>query len=283
MWLSRALTRLSDGSVRARDGLTSGTESAEWDDLVLPTFVRQQVRDLVAQVRERVAVRDHWGISHRHVSVPCVAAVFHGSRGTGKTLAAGVVSRALGQDLYRVDLQSVIGRYLGETERNLRRVFEIAESNGAVLFFDQADKLFSRRADAAEGPDWYTHFASMLRPMMESYPGLIIFITTREPASDNPLLPCVQFVVSFPFPAPRERAEIWRRVFSPHVRTDGIEVERLAQLEVTGGQIRNIARHAATHANALGEPVGMSHLLAAVKVEYERLGRPVTASELSGW
>ncbi len=284
MWLSKALTRLSDASTHARDGLTTGAEpAADWDDLVLPASVRQQLRDLVAQMRERVAVRDHWGISSRHVPAPGIAALFHGPRGTGKTLAAHVVARALRQTPRRLDLQSVTGRYVGETERNLRRMFDLAEAHGAMLLFDDADLLFGKRPDAAETQDWYAAIAAMIRPMLDAYSGLIIFVAKREPAPDSVLLQRVQCTVTFPFPAPRERAAIWQRVFPPHVRTEGLDTERLSQLDVTGGQIRNIARQATTQAAAAGEPVRMSHLLAAVKDEYARLGRPLTVAELTGW
>lgn len=282
MWLSKALTRVSDASARARDGLTSGSEPvAEWDDLVLPVSVRQQLRDLVAQVRERGAVRDQWGLGQRHAQAP-VAALFHGPRGTGKTLAAQVVANALRKDLSRVDPDALLGRYLGETERHLRRAFDLAEASNAVLLLDEADGLFGKLADATEAYGRYAGVVNLLRPLLQAHSGLVIFATKREPPPDTAMLAHIPFRVAFPFPGARERVEIWRRVFVPETRTEGLDIERLAQLDLTGGQIKNIARLAAADAKAQAEPVRMTHVRDAVRHEYERLNRP-TPSDLSGW
>jgi SpoVK/Ycf46/Vps4 family AAA+-type ATPase len=284
MWLSKALARLGDGGIRARDGLTSGAEpAAEWDDLVLPLSARQRLHDFVGRVRERVAVRDQWGLGHRHVPAPSIAALFYGSRGTGKTLAAEVVARAVRRHLHQVDLSAVTGRYVGETEKNLRRVFDAADISGAILLFTEADGLFSPRSEMGDAPLRFASLSVVLGPMMEAFSGVIIFVAKHEPAADNPLLANVPFVVGFPFPGPRERLAIWQRVLAPPVRTEGLDLDRLAQLDVTGRQIRDIARRASSDATQLGEPIRMSHLRAAVKDEYDRLGRPLTPSELSGW
>jgi SpoVK/Ycf46/Vps4 family AAA+-type ATPase len=284
MWFSKALARLGDGGTRARDGLTSGAETiVEWDDLVLPLSARQQLQDLVSRVRERVAVRDQWGLGQRHVPAPSIAALFYGSRGTGKTLAAELVARAVRRHLHQVDLNAIVSRYVGETERNLRRVFEAADASGAILVFTEADALFRPRSELGEGQSRVAGVELVLGPMMEAFSGLVIFVAKHEPAPDNPLLHRVPFLVGFPFPSPRERAAIWQRAFAPSTPTEGLDFDRLAQLDVTGGQIRNIARRAAWCATELGEPVRMSHLLAAVRDEYDRLGRPLTSSELRGW
>lgn len=285
MWLSKALGRLGDDGTRARDGLTSGAEpAADWEDLVLPISARQRLRDFVGRVRERVAVRDQWGLGHRHAPAPAIAALFHGSRGTGKTLAAEIVAREVRRHLHQVDLSALTSLYIGETEKNLRRVFDAAEVSGAILAFTEADALFTPRSEIGESQNRFTGLGLVLAQLMlDAFSGVIIFVARHEPAPDNPLLARVPFIVSFPFPGPRERLAIWQRVFAPPVRLEGLDLERLAQLEFTGGQIRNIARRATSLAANEGEPVRMSHLHAAVKDEYERLGRPASSAELRNW
>jgi SpoVK/Ycf46/Vps4 family AAA+-type ATPase len=213
-----------------------------------------------------------------------VAGLFWGVSGTGKTLAAEVLARELHLDLYRVDLSQVVSKYIGETEKNLRRIFDAAEAGGAILLFDEADALFGRRSEVKDSHDRYANIeVSYLLQRMETYRSLAILTTNLKDALDQAFLRRLRFVVQFSFPDAAARADIWRRIFPPQVPTSGLAVDRLARLAVAGGTIRNIALSAAFLAAEDGTPVGMEHLLAATRTEYLKLGKALTDAEVAGW
>ncbi|MFI1711132.1 ATP-binding protein [Streptomyces griseoruber] len=257
---------------------------AGWDDLVVPERQRRILREIVAHVRQRATVYQDWGFEDVLRRGLGVTALFAGGSGTGKTLAAEVVAGALGLDLFVIDLSQVVSKYIGETEKNLRRIFDAAERGGAVLLFDEADALFGKRSEVKDSHDRYANLeVSYLLMRMESYRGLAILTTNQKKALDHAFLRRLRFVVDFPFPDVAERAEIWRRVIPPQVPVDGVAVERLAQLTVAGGSIRNIALSAAFLAADEGTEVRMRHLLAAAHTEYAKLERSVTSTEVAGW
>ncbi|MCP2259152.1 ATPase family associated with various cellular activities (AAA) [Streptoalloteichus tenebrarius] len=257
---------------------------ARWDDLVVPEAQRAILAEIVAQVRQRATVYQDWGFEAVLRRGLGVTALFAGTSGTGKTLAAEVLAGELGVDLFVVDLSQVVSKYIGETEKNLRRVFDAAERGGALLLFDEADALFGRRSEIRDSHDRYANIeVSYLLMRMESYRGLAILTTNMKKALDPAFLRRIRFVVDFPFPGPAERAEIWRRVIPPSAPTDGVDLERLAQLTVAGGSIRNIALSAAFLAADEGVPVGMRHFLAASRTEYLKLERSLTPGEVAGW
>jgi SpoVK/Ycf46/Vps4 family AAA+-type ATPase len=195
-----------------------------------------------------------------------------------------VVARELGLDLYSIDLSQMVSKYIGETEKNLRRVFDAADEGGAVLLFDEADALFGKRSDVKDSHDRYANIeVSYLLQRVETYRGLAILTTNLKSALDTAFLRRFRFVVSFPFPDAERRTEIWRRAFPPTTPTDGLDVHKLARLNVTGGNIRNIALNAAFIAADSGEPVRMSHVLRAAKAECAKLEKPLTEAELGGW
>ncbi len=269
----------------ALDGLAQRIiPRARWEDLVLPAVQEKLLRQMTGHVRHRMTVFDDWGFGARTSRGSGVAALFAGPSGTGKTFAAEVVARDLSLDLYRVDLSQVVSKYIGETEKNLRRIFDAAESGGAVLLFDEADALFGKRSEVKDSHDRYANIeVSYLLQRMETYGGLAILTTNLKDAIDNAFLRRLRFVIQFPFPDAAGRAEIWRRVLPPELPTDGLVPEKLARLGVSGGTIRNIALSAAFLAAEARQPVRMPHVLMAARTEYTKLDKPLTDSEVAGW
>jgi SpoVK/Ycf46/Vps4 family AAA+-type ATPase len=199
-------------------------------------------------------------------------------------MAAEVLARELRLDLYRIDLSAVVSKYIGETEKNLRRVFDAAEAGGAILLFDEADALFGKRSEVKDSHDRYANIeVSYLLGRMEAYRGLAILTTNLKDALDAAFLRRIRFIVQFPFPGPAEREAIWRGIYPAATPTEGLDAARLAQLNVAGGDIRNIALKAAFLAADAGQPVRMAHLLRAARHEYDKLERPLTGAEIRGW
>jgi SpoVK/Ycf46/Vps4 family AAA+-type ATPase len=199
-------------------------------------------------------------------------------------MAAEVLASELRLDLYRIDLSQVVSKYIGETEKNLRRVFDAAEDGGAILLFDEADALFGKRSEVKDSHDRYANIEiSYLLQRMEAYRGLAILTTNMRSALDRAFLRRIGFMVQFPFPGAAERSEIWRRIFPKETPTDGLDYEKLSRLNVAGGNIRNIALYGAFLAADAVEPVGMSHLLRAARVEYAKMERAPAESEIGGW
>jgi SpoVK/Ycf46/Vps4 family AAA+-type ATPase len=258
--------------------------SARWEQLVLPEEQRRLLQEIVAHVRQRVTVYERWGFGHQGARGLGISALFAGGSGTGKTLAAEVLAHELGLDLYRIDLSAVVSKYIGETEKNLRRIFDAAEEGGAVLLFDEADALFGKRSEVKDSHDRYANIeVGYLLQRMETYRGLAILTTNLKHALDPALLRRLRFILHFPFPDVAMRLEIWRRIFPPNLPREGLDLEKLARLHVAGGNIRNIALYAAFLAAEAGEPLRMSHLLRAAAVEYAKLEKPLTEAEIGGW
>src|SRR5262249_40921451 len=194
----------------------------------------------------RTLVYDDWGFADQGTRGLGVTALFAGESGTGKTLAAEIIAGELGLDLYRIDLAATVSKYIGETEKNLRRLFDAAEASGAVLLFDEADALFGRRSEVRDAHDRYANLeVAYLLQRTESYRGLAILTTNLRSNVDRAFLRRLRFVVQFPFPEAAQRAEIWRRTLPPAAPLDGIDPERLAQLAASGGLIRAVALSAA--------------------------------------
>lgn len=258
--------------------------TATWDDLVLPEQQRQILRDITAHVRQRAKVYEGWGFAGKGGRGLGISALFAGSSGTGKTMAAEVMANELKLDLYRIDLSAVVSKYIGETEKNLRRIFDAAEAGGAILLFDEADALFGKRTEVKDSHDRHANVeVSYLLQRMEAYQGLAILTTNLKDSLDKAFLRRIRFVVKFPFPDAKQRAEIWQRIFPSQTPTEDLEVSLLGKLSVAGGNIRNIALNAAFVAADAGEPVMMKHILAAAKSEYVKLEQALTDVEVKGW
>ena len=260
------------------------TTAAGWDELVLPEEQRQALNEIAVTMRQRTTVYDRWGFAGKGQRGLGVSALFAGASGTGKTLAAEIVAHELGLDLYRIDLSRVVSKYIGETEKNLERVFTEAESASAVLLFDEADALFGKRSEVRDSHDRYANMeVSYLLQRMESYGGLAILTTNLPQALDPAFRRRIRFVVQFPFPDACERMAIWARAFPEQTPTEGLDTALLARLNVGGGNIRNIALGAAFLAAEEGHAVTMPHLLRSARAECAKLGRRLTDAEVAGW
>lgn len=258
--------------------------TASWNDLILPELQKKILRDLIAQVRQRGKVYWEWGFASKGSRGLGVSALFAGAPGTGKTMAAEVIAKELRLDLYRIDLSAVISKYIGETEKNLRRIFDAAEAGGAILLFDEADALFGKRSDVKDSHDRHANVeVSYLLQRMEAYQGLAILTTNLKHSLDQAFMRRLRFVISFPFPDFKSRVEIWRCIFPPQIPTHNLEFDKLAQLNLAGGNIRNIALNATFNAADAGESVMMKHLLNAARSEYLKLEKTLTDSEIKGW
>jgi hypothetical protein len=269
---------------RLQDLAQQVSSKATWADLVLPVPQLQTLQTISTQVRQRARVYDDWGFAEKSDRGLGLSALFAGPSGTGKTLAAEILANELQLDLFRIDLSAVVSKYIGETEKNLRRVFDAAEEGGAVLLFDEADALFGKRSEVKDSHDRYANVEiSYLLQRMEAYRGLAILTTNMKEALDPAFLRRLRFVVQFPFPDRAQRAEIWRRIFSQKTPTDQLDLDVLSRLSISGGNIRSIALNAAFAAADNDEPVRMPHLLRAARLEYEKLEKPLTEAEMGGW
>lgn len=258
--------------------------AATWDDLVLPPAQLQVLRSIAAHVRRRALVYDDWGFAARGARGLGISALFSGAAGTGKTMAAEVLASELRLDLYRIDLSAMVSKYIGETEKNLRRVFDAAETGGAILLFDEADALFGKRSEVKDSHDRYANIeVSYLLQRVEAYRGLAILTSNMKNALDSAFMRRIRFIVHFPFPDTAQRIEIWRRIFPGGTPTEGLSLEKLARLNLSGGNIRNLALNAAFLAADSGEPVQMKHLLIAAQAEYAKLEKPLGEAEIGGW
>ena len=258
--------------------------SATWNDLVLPESQLQTLHAISMHVRHRMTVYETWGFATKGARGLGISALFSGVSGTGKTMAAEVLANELRLDLYRIDLSAVVSKYIGETEKNLRRVFDAAEEGGTILLFDEADALFGKRSEVKDSHDRYANIeVSYLLQRMEAYRGLAVLTTNLKSALDTAFLRRIRFILQFPFPDTGQRAEIWRRIFPCETPTENLDAGKLSRLNVAGGNIRNIALNAAFLAADKNEPVRMIHLLHAAKGEYIKLEKSMTDAEVGGW
>jgi hypothetical protein len=269
---------------RTRPGMDRLAEKldpkATWDTLVLPEQETGLLRQVAAQVQVRARVYDDWGFRARMNRGLGISALFAGDSGTGKTMAAEVLANALKLDLYRIDLSAVVSKYIGETEKNLRQVFDAAEDGGAILFFDEADAIFGKRSEVKDSHDRYANIEiNYLLQRMEAYRGLAILATNMKSALDSAFMRRLRFVVNFPFPGVAERRRMWERVFPPETRTEPLDHERLARFNLTGGSIHNIALNAAFLAAQTGGPVTMPLLFEAARNEFRKLDRPINEAD----
>lgn len=257
---------------------------ATWDDIVLPDMQKLTLEEIAVHVRQRRKVYCEWGFAAAATRGLGISALFTGESGTGKTMAAEVLANELQLDLYRIDLSQVVNKYIGETEKNLKRVFDAAEEGGAILLFDEADALFGKRSEIKDSHDRYANIeVSYLLQRMEVYRGLAILTTNMKSALDKAFLRRIRFVVHFPFPDTVLRADIWHRIFPHDTPTEGLDIDKLARLNVAGGNIRNIALNAAFLAAEAGGPVRMPDILRAARSEYAKIEKSLSTVETGGW
>jgi hypothetical protein len=280
-----ALHRASRAEGAPMPGLAQRIDArAGWSDLVLPDPQRAALQQLAIHARHRLRVHHDWGFAGKSARGLGFATLFWGESGTGKTLAAEVLANELDLALYRIDLSAVVSKYIGETEKNLRKLFDTAEDAGAILLFDEADALFGKRSEVKDSHDRYANIeVSYLLQRMEAYSGLAILTTNHKAALDSAFQRRLRFVVHFPFPDQAQREIIWRAVFPAGAPLDGIDYAKLARLDVPGGTIRNIAMSAAFLAAETDVPIGMPQLLRGAQFEAAKRENPYSSAETRGW
>jgi AAA+ superfamily predicted ATPase len=247
-----------------------------WDDLVLSEEKIELLKEICSQVRFRYQVFSKWGFKEKITHGRGLGILFSGSPGTGKTLAAEVMAHELQLDLYKIDLSSIVSKYIGETEKNLSKIFKEAETSNAILFFDEADALFGKRTEVSDAHDRYANIeTSYLLQKMEEYEGIVILATNLRKNMDDAFTRRLRFVVEFPFPDEESRYRIWRTHIPSRapVSTD-IDFRFLAQrFPVAGGSIRNILLNAAFLAARNGRTIHMQHILNGAQREFEKIGK----------
>lgn len=257
---------------------------ANWDDLILPETKKRVLMDVERHVKQRSTVLNEWGFDKISTRGLGISTLLTGPSGTGKTLAAEILANALDLDLYKVDLSSTVSKYIGETEKNLRRVFDAAENGGVLLLFDEADALFGKRTDVQDSHDRHANIeVSYLLQRMEQYSGLVILTTNFKSAMDKAFMRRINYCVQFSFPDFEQRKAVWANVFPDGAKTKGLAFEKLASLNVTPGHIRNMALYASFVAADEGVPVQMKHLLYAAQAEYMKLEKTLSPKEVQGW
>ena len=254
---------------------------ATWDDIVLPPAEAALLRQIAAHVHGRSTVYDEWGFRDRMNRGLGLSALFAGASGTGKTMAAEVIANELQLSLHRIDLSSVVSKWVGETEKNLQQLFNVAEDANGILFFDEADALFGKRTEVQHSQDRFANIEiNFLLQRLESYRGLAILATNMKSALDPAFLRRLRFIVNFPFPGPEERRAIWTRAFPRQTPTEGLDFDRLAKLALTGGSVHSVALSAAFIAAKRGSPVTMPIVLEAARTEMRKIDKPIDEAAL---
>ncbi len=256
-----------------------------FDDLVIPEDVREELDLALAWVRHPATVLDRWGLARRVPFGYGLSVLFSGPPGTGKTMAAQVLARELGLDVYRIDLSQVMSKFIGETERNLARLFDEAHASGSILFFDEADAIFGKRSEVKDAHDRYANVEiGYLLQRLEQHDGVTVLATNRRQDLDEAFLRRFHVIVGFPMPSAEDRRRIWEGMMPEGVpREPGLDLGPLAErFEISGGEIRNCVLAAAFLAAEDDAPVGRRHLKRALRRELKKSGRFVDAKELEG-
>jgi len=253
-----------------------------WDDIILPTDSREQLREMCSYVENAHRVYESWGMARRLAMGRGLMALFAGGSGTGKTMAADVIAGELNLDLYKIDLSGVVSKYIGETEKNLSSIFTEAANSNAILFFDEADALFGKRSEVKDAHDRYANIeTAYLLQRMEEYSGIVILATNLKMNIDEAFLRRLHFVVDFPMPGEEDRLRIWRSTIPAELPlSQHVDLGFMArQFRIAGGNIRNIVLAAAFLAASQGGEVTMEHMIRSVRREYQKLGRMITDTE----
>ncbi|WP_084473412.1 ATP-binding protein [Deinococcus ficus] len=267
---ARVANRRAMGSLA--DRIQAG---ATWADLVLPASDMAVLQQIAAYVKHRSAVYEGLGMA-RPGRGRAITALFSGPSGTGKTLSAEVLANDLSLDLYRIDLSSTVSKYIGETEKNLKRIFDAAEHGGCILLFDEADSVFGKRGEVRDSNDRYANIqVNYLLQRLESFNGLAVLTTNMESSMDVAFMRRIQFVLNFRVPQAPEREVLWRQAFPPALDTSELDFRRLAQADVSGGNIRSVALNAVFLSLARREPLSQTLVDEALSLEFRKLGRLV--------
>lgn len=253
-----------------------------WEDLILPDSQKEKLRAAAEQVLKKHQVYEEWGFCKKMPYGQGVSMIFAGPPGTGKTMAAQVFAGELGLELYKVELSAVVSKYVGETEKNLNEIFSQAQKSQVVLFFDEADVLFSKRTEVKEANDKYSNMeAAFLLQKIETYDGVTVLATNLIQNFDEAFKRRMKFVIEFPFPGTEERRKIWERAIPEEMPSEGLDYEYLAgNFELSGSNIRNCILHGAFLAAGRGKALGMEEILLGMKNEYAKNGKSLTREEL---
>jgi hypothetical protein len=255
-----------------------------WNDIVLPCDRTEQLREICNHVKYRDRVYNDWGFDRKLAMGKGLCVLFAGPSGTGKTMAADIIARELGLDLYKIDLSTVVSKYIGETEKNLSRIFDEAETSNAILFFDEADALFGKRSEVKDSHDRYANIETgYLLQRMEEHEGIVVLASNFRKNMDEAFVRRLHFTVEFPFPTEEDRSRIWESVWPEATPRDpGLDLKFLARrFQITGGNIRNIALSAAFLAADDNGIVSMRHLVRATQREYQKMGKLVSESDFT--
>lgn len=258
------------------------TPHYQWDDLVLPSDQIQILREICNTLKYRALIYEDWGFDRKLAMGKGINVFFAGLPGTGKTMAADIIAGELGLELYKIDLSSIVSKYIGETEKNLSRIFDEAQTSNAILFFDEADSLFGKRSEVRDSHDRYANIeVSYLLQRMEEYRGMVILATNLRGNLDDAFIRRMHFSLEFPFPSVKDRRRIWSKILPADTPFDhNLDLDLMAErFEIAGGNIRNIALAAAFLAADDGGAIAMNHLLWATRREYQKMGRVVANGE----
>jgi hypothetical protein len=256
------------------------TPMATWADIVLPDDRLELLQLISGQVRHRYTVYDKWAFRQRMNRGLGIIALFAGESGTGKTMAAEVIANELNLNLYRIDLSAVVSKYIGETEKNLRQLFDAAEDGGAILFFDEADALFGKRSQVRDSHDRYANIEiNYLLQRLEAYRGLAILATNMRASLDEGFVRRLRFIINFPFPEKVDRLRIWQKVFPSETPLANVDYDHLARFRMAGGSIHNAALNAAFMAAEAGTSITMPLLFRAIRMELLKSDRLINEAD----
>ena len=264
-----AIRTLLDGELSTLGRLVEWKQT--WEDLVLPDDIQEELRELISRVRHRKHVLDEWGFGRKVGKGTGLSALFSGPPGTGKTMVAGIIAAELGLDLYQIDTSRLVSKWIGETEKNLARLFDAASAGHAVLLFDEADSLFAKRTEVKSSNDRYANLeVNYLLQRMESFEGISILTTNLETSVDEAFRRRLAFRITFPLPEVEERERLWRAMLPAKAAVaPNLDFKALAtRYEMSGGYIRNAVLRAAYLAAADGQMITQSHLQRAAVLEY---------------
>jgi len=252
-----------------------------WEDLVLPADNAEQLKEVSGYIRHKGTVYTDWGFDKKLSLGKGLNILFSGPSGTGKTMAAGIIAGEVGLDLYKIDLSGIVSKYIGETEKNLKKIFKEAETSNAILFFDEADALFGKRSEVKDSHDRYANIEiNYLLQKMEEHEGIVILATNFKKNMDEAFLRRLHFTIEFPLPDEMYREKIWRNIFPEETPVEkSLDFKFLASFKITGGNIKNIALSAAFLAVGDSHIITMEHIIRAVKREFQKMGKICTQGE----
>lgn len=248
----------------------------EWNDIVLPAEKIMQLKELCSSIQNRSKVYGEWEFDKKLTLGKGISALFAGASGTGKTMAAEIIANTLHVELFKIDLSSVVSKYIGETEKNLAKIFQEAENNNAILFFDEADAIMGKRSEVKDAHDRYSNIeTAYLLQRMEEYSGISLLATNFRQNIDSAFVRRIRFIIEFPVPDNSLRKDIWKKIWASGVPlSEDIDFDFIAQkFELSGGNIRNIALHAAFLAAEQNSEVKMVHILSGIKRELQKMGK----------